>query len=91
MELMAYILIGLAYASGMIVGVLICRQHINYETMKLIKEKRKQWFTEGYTTALLDTNLQPRKEKRKNENVSTERNGNIITINRHGYGGGFDK
>jgi hypothetical protein len=86
MDLIAYIMIGLAYASGMIVGVIASRKYANMQALEFIKEKKQQWFTEGYTTALLDTNLQPRKEKTKHENVSTIRDGNIIAIHRNGYG-----
>lgn len=88
MDLIAYIMIGLSYLSGIIVGVLVARKCVSMHATDLIRENKKKWFTEGYTVALLDASLTKKKEKKNHENINTTRDGNVVTIHRHGYSAG---
>ena len=78
----------LGFLSGFIVGAVCCSEFCHDSAVRFVVEKKKEWITEGYTLALLDSNLKPKKEKKNHENISTEIDGNIITIHRHGYRAG---
>jgi hypothetical protein len=86
---MEIILSIIAFISGIIVGGLVCSNYCHVMATDFVSVKQKYWYTEGYTVALLDTTLKPKKqEKKRHENISTERDGNIITIHRHSYSAG---